>query len=175
MIASCDRALAVASPTTFSLLRHGLPCQVVATLTPLPPPVPRTHGLDAWPLWLLVGGLLFAPLTAALVDAASSGGMPTSVHDVYQLVVRRRHHGFRSGYHTPLFTPYFTLLCTPYFTPSSTPCCTGAPPPWLPHARRHGRRRAARGIRLHPFTPSPSALHPHPDLHPPLYPHPRTL
>ena len=83
-----------AVPTTFELLRAGKALRVSALLTPLPPPIPRNHGFDSAPEWLLIGGLLFTPLTAALVDSASANGMSTSVHDVYQLAVVR-HDGFR--------------------------------------------------------------------------------
>ena len=82
-------------PTTFEVLRRGKAGHITAVLTPLPPPIPRNHGFDSSPEWLLIGGFLFTPLTAALVESASVGGMPTSVHDVYQRAVVRE-HGFRS-------------------------------------------------------------------------------
>ena len=82
-------------PTSFDTLRNGISMKLSAVLTPLPPPIPRNHAFDSWPEWLLIGGLVFTRLTAALVDAASANGMPTSVHEIYQLAVSSRNHGFR--------------------------------------------------------------------------------
>ena len=88
---------AAAVPTTFDVLRNGHALRFSSVLTPLPPPIPRNHGFDSTPEWLLIGGLIFTPLTAALVDSASANGMSTSVHDVYQLAVHHHNFGFRSA------------------------------------------------------------------------------
>jgi S1-C subfamily serine protease len=65
-------------------------------LLPLPPPLPRWHQFDCAPQWVIIGGLLFVPLTAPLVEAASSdgGSVPGHVHDVYRQEVRSK-FGFR--------------------------------------------------------------------------------
>ena len=86
----------IGSPTTLGLLRGGRRLAWSGVLGPIPPPIPRTHGLDASPEWVLICGFLFAPLTAPLVDAVSveNGGLDSRVHDVYRDAVERK-HGFR--------------------------------------------------------------------------------
>ena len=41
--------------------------RIEAVLGPLVPEVPRFHGHDAFPTWLLIGGLLFTKLTCPLM------------------------------------------------------------------------------------------------------------
>ena len=75
--------------THFVLLRNGTQRTVNVTLGPIPPPIPRTHGHDAHPEWLLIGGLLFAPLSAPLIEAASpEGSLPASVYELYMSALR---------------------------------------------------------------------------------------
>ena len=61
----------VGEPTCFEVLRNGEPRTIVAVLGPLQPPMPRTHGFDCAPSWLVIGGLLFAPLTCPMLDLCS--------------------------------------------------------------------------------------------------------
>ena len=68
--------------TSLSVLRGGVPLVIERPLSPLVPPLPRWHGFDCEPEWVVLGGLLFAPLTAPLVEAAAEGGLPSFVHDV---------------------------------------------------------------------------------------------
>jgi len=83
--------------TELQILRGGVPLTFRASLAPLPPLLPRWHGFDCTPEWLVIGGMVFAPLTAPLIEDASqgsSGGVSTAVYDTYMKVYGR--HGFRT-------------------------------------------------------------------------------
>ena len=56
----------VGQSTSLDVLRGGKARRVSLVLTPLPPPIPRNHAFDSTPEWLLIGGLLFTPLTAGV-------------------------------------------------------------------------------------------------------------
>ena len=77
--------------TELEILRSGMPITIRVDLRPLPPPLPRWHDYDCQPEWVVIGGLLFAPLTAPLVEAASDQGTPAYVHDVWSAEVSGQH------------------------------------------------------------------------------------
>jgi len=83
------------SLTELTILRHGQPLTLRANLTPLKPPLPRWHEFDCLPEWLVIGGLVFAPLTAPLIEDASSGGVRSYVHDIFTREVSAK-HGFNT-------------------------------------------------------------------------------
>ena len=67
------------APTELSILRYGRSLTLRAQLVPLPPPLPRWHDFDCTPEWVIIGGLVFSPLTAPLIEDASSGGVRSYV------------------------------------------------------------------------------------------------
>ena len=50
-------------PTHFSCLRGGGAHEFEVVLQPLPHVIPRCHGFDCTPSYLIIGGLVFCPLT----------------------------------------------------------------------------------------------------------------
>ncbi|KAL1521992.1 hypothetical protein AB1Y20_021637 [Prymnesium parvum] len=88
----------VSVPTRLELLRGGSHRTVSVTLGAIPAVIPRTHGVDAQPEWLLIGGLLFAPLTAPLVEASAvDGALPAAVYEVYTAASRAAWEGHSRG------------------------------------------------------------------------------
>jgi hypothetical protein len=87
---------AVGSTTELEILRAGQPLTLRAQLAPLPPLLPRWHGFDCTPEWVVIGGLVFVPLTAPLLDDASRGesGVATSAYKTYMHAYGM--HGFRT-------------------------------------------------------------------------------
>lgn len=83
------------TPTELSVLRAGRPLTLRAQLAPLPPPLPRWHDFDCRPEWVVIGGLVFSPLTAPLIEDASSGGVRSYVHDIFT-----REVGAKNGFNT---------------------------------------------------------------------------
>ena len=55
-------------PTQFSILRNGKPLEFSVLLTPLPHVIPRCHNFDCVPTYLIIGGLVFTPLTCPMLD-----------------------------------------------------------------------------------------------------------
>ena len=88
----------VAGTTELQLLRGGQPLTLRAKLSPLPPLMPRWHDFDCSPEWVVIGGLVFVPLTAALIDDASrsssESGLAASAYNTYTRVYGQ--HGFRT-------------------------------------------------------------------------------
>ena len=87
----------VAGTTTeLRILRGGVPHTLRAELEPLPPLLPRWHRFDCVPEWVVIGGLLFVPLTAPLVEAASraQGEAAASAYTTFTRAYGT--HGFRS-------------------------------------------------------------------------------
>lgn len=91
----------VAGETTeLHILRGGVPLTLSAKLAPLPPLLPRWHSFDCLPEWVVIGGLVFVPLTAPLIEhasggaASSSSSLAHSAHDTYAKVFGS--HGFRT-------------------------------------------------------------------------------
>lgn len=86
---------AAGTATELQVVRGGRPLTVRAHLAPLPPLLPRWHGFDCSPEWVVIGGLVFVPLTAPLIDeairseSAASSAMKTYLH-AYGT------HGFRT-------------------------------------------------------------------------------
>jgi len=82
--------------TELQILRGGQPLTLRAELAPLAPLLPRWHGFDCSPEWVVIGGLVFVPLTAPLIDEASRGeaGLATSAYNMYTQVYGE--HGFRT-------------------------------------------------------------------------------
>ena len=68
----------VGQPTTFDVVRDGAERTVTSVLRPLPSNVPREHKMDSFPGWLVVGGLLFVPLTCPLLVYPSSEELESS-------------------------------------------------------------------------------------------------
>ncbi|KOO22744.1 protease do-like mitochondrial-like protein [Chrysochromulina tobinii] len=83
------------APTELSILRYGRSLTLRAQLVPLPPPLPRWHDFDCTPEWVIIGGLVFSPLTAPLIEDASSGGVRSYVHDIFT-----REVGAKNGFNT---------------------------------------------------------------------------
>ena len=83
------------TPTELSILRYGRSLTLRAQLVPLPPPLPRWHDFDCTPEWVVIGGLVFSPLTAPLIEDASSGGVRSYVHDIFT-----REVGAKNGFNT---------------------------------------------------------------------------
>ena len=83
------------STTELSILRGGQRLTIHAKLAPLPPLLPRWHGFDCSPEWVVIGGLVFAPLTAPLIDEAiGTKDGAASAYNTYNRVYGR--HGFRA-------------------------------------------------------------------------------
>ena len=81
--------------TEFDILRAGQPLTLRAMLAPLPPLLPRWHGFDCSPEWVVIGGLVFVPLTAPLIDEAVRGDAAVATaYSTYTRVYGA--HGFRS-------------------------------------------------------------------------------
>uniref|UniRef100_A0A7S2EWF2 Protease Do-like PDZ domain-containing protein n=1 Tax=Trieres chinensis TaxID=1514140 RepID=A0A7S2EWF2_TRICV len=62
----------VGESTAFDVVRAGEKMRVEAVLGPLPSNAPREHKMDCVPGWLVIGGLLFVPLTCPLLVYPSS-------------------------------------------------------------------------------------------------------
>ena len=88
----------VGETTEMHILRDGLPLTLRAKLDPLPPLLPRWHSFDCLPEWVVIGGLVFVPLTAPLLEdayrAKSESGQPASA--LTTLTQAYGTHGFRS-------------------------------------------------------------------------------
>lgn len=65
-------------PTAFRVVRDTKPLEFTTTLRPLTPKIPRNHGIDCTPEWLVIGGLLFVPLTCPLLSYGSTKELETS-------------------------------------------------------------------------------------------------
>ena len=52
------------------LWRNGASCSVTIIASPVPRLVPRLHGVDAFPSYLVVGGLVFVPLSLPWIRSA---------------------------------------------------------------------------------------------------------
>lgn len=65
-------------PTVFDVIRDTEPLKICVTLGPLPSNVPREHNLDCTPEWLVIGGLLFVPLTCPLLSYGSTEELEAS-------------------------------------------------------------------------------------------------
>ena len=59
-------------PTTFDIIRESKSLRITSVLGPLTPNAPRDHGVDCTPEWLVIGGLLFVPLTCPLLRCVGS-------------------------------------------------------------------------------------------------------
>lgn len=87
----------VAGTTTeLQILRGGEPLTLRATLEPLPPLLPRWHQFDCLPEWVVIGGLLFVPLTAPLVEDASRSKSESASSAYSTFTQVYGNHGFRS-------------------------------------------------------------------------------
>jgi len=64
--------------TTFNIMRDTKPIEITTTLWPLVPNAPRDHDLDCTPEWLVIGGLLFVPLTCPLLSYGTTEGLQAS-------------------------------------------------------------------------------------------------
>ena len=78
---------------------------VEATLSPLVPNCPRDHGIDCTPEWLVIGGLLFVPLTCPLFTYGTDADLQASgylaIYDYMDEELRKfrqddGHHGSSS-------------------------------------------------------------------------------
>jgi len=65
-------------PTVFDVIRDTKSLKISVTLGPLPSNVPREHNLDCTPEWLVIGGLLFVPLTCPLLAYGSTEELEAS-------------------------------------------------------------------------------------------------
>jgi len=66
------------APTVFDIIRDTVPLQIKAILKPLKSNIPREHNHDCTPEWLIVGGLLFVPLTCPLLSYGSTDDLEES-------------------------------------------------------------------------------------------------
>ena len=64
--------------TTFTVVRDTKEIEITATLSPLVSNVPRDHDIDCTPEWLVIGGLLFVPLTCPLLSYGTTEGLEAS-------------------------------------------------------------------------------------------------
>ena len=84
--------------TEMQILRDGVPLTLRAKLDPLPPLLPRWHRFDCQPEWVVIGGLIFVPLTAPLLEdaynAKAESGLPASAVTTFTQAYGT--HGFRS-------------------------------------------------------------------------------
>lgn len=60
------------APTELAILRSGRPLALHTSLWPLVPPMPRWHAFDCSPEWVIIGGLVFTPLTVRAAPSHSS-------------------------------------------------------------------------------------------------------
>ena len=58
----------IGKPTKFTILRDGQPIELSVMLKALPHVIPRCHNFDCVPTYLIVGGLVFTPLTCPMLD-----------------------------------------------------------------------------------------------------------
>lgn len=65
-------------PTTFTVVRDTKAIEITTTLSPLVSNVPRDHAIDTTPEWLVIGGLLFVPLTCPLLSYGTTEGLEAS-------------------------------------------------------------------------------------------------
>ena len=64
--------------TKFNIIRDTTPIEICSTLAPLTSNIPRDHGIDCTPEWLVIGGLLFVPLTCPLLSYGSTEELEAS-------------------------------------------------------------------------------------------------
>ncbi|KAL7544702.1 hypothetical protein ACHAWF_008067, partial [Thalassiosira exigua] len=64
--------------TCFRVVRDTVSLEIEAVLAPLVPNCPRDHGIDCTPEWLVVGGLLFVPLTCPLLSYGAAQELESS-------------------------------------------------------------------------------------------------
>jgi len=65
-------------PTTFDIIRESKSLRITSVLGPLTPNAPRDHGVDCTPEWLVIGGLLFVPLTCPLLSYGAQENLEAS-------------------------------------------------------------------------------------------------
>ena len=132
--------------TTLDVLRRGKPLRIHAQLWPLVPPMPRWHAFDCSPEWVVIGGLVFTSLTAPLIEDASSGGLRSYVHDIFE-----REVGAKNGFSTDPKREVVVLLevSARRGDIGTSPSCTRAltrtfPPHPNPGAQRRRRQPRVR-------------------------------
>ena len=64
--------------TTFDVIRDSNSLRITSVLAPLMPNAPRDHGIDCTPEWLVIGGLLFVPLTCPLLGYGTQDDLEAS-------------------------------------------------------------------------------------------------
>jgi S1-C subfamily serine protease len=64
--------------TTFTVVRDTKTIEITTTLSPLMSNVLRDHDIDCTPEWLVIGGLLFVPLTCPLLAYGTTEGLEAS-------------------------------------------------------------------------------------------------
>lgn len=60
-----------------------------ATLTPLPHCLPRTHGFDLQPHYLIIGGLVFTRLCCPMLEDKRSKGHSSAIYDLVHNQIAR--------------------------------------------------------------------------------------
>jgi len=68
--------------TTFSVLRSGAPLEVSAVLRPLAHTLPRCHGFDCTPEYIIIGGLVFSRLACPMLENKQHKSHSQALYDL---------------------------------------------------------------------------------------------
>jgi hypothetical protein len=84
-------------PTHFSILREGKSVEFSVVLKPLPHVLPRCHGFDCEPTYLIIGGMVFSPLSCPIMDNKKHKNRSQALYHLVSTVACRRRAGCGPG------------------------------------------------------------------------------
>jgi len=76
-------------PTSVLVLRGGERVQLCAPLSQLPRRLPRNHGFDCFPHYVIIGGLVFVRLCCPMLEDKRSKGHHSAIYDLVNYQIAR--------------------------------------------------------------------------------------